>query len=407
MQENKDLDFKAVQMYPQALQVIEKLQSQGFVAVIAGGAVRDLLMQRPQSAFIDIDVATNARPEQVESLFPKTVAVGKSFGVIRVIQDEFSIEVATFRKDSESTDGRHPDSIEYSNQQEDALRRDFTVNALFYDPIKKQLFDSVGGLIDLQKKILRAVGNPQARFSEDHLRRLRLLRFISQLGFQADPSTAQALKSGVEGLQKVSRERVTAEIEKMWKGPYLKLAWSLFIDSGVAEQIDPVWKTADLPDWNQTEKLRRVSPWLCYFYHLCRFNRVEESLVRLKLSRLDQNLILSAQGLWSEAGSFLKLRPGLQRMKWKFSMTEPLLDLYFSKHPQKKEWDLLRNKLRDWGPVPAPLFMGRDLMHECKGPLLGKLLDDLYVMQLEENWTSQDQADSFIANWKSQHPVSN
>src|SRR5690606_32464813 len=139
-----------------------------------GGCVRDLLLQKTPK---DIDIATAATPEQVAPLFAKTVAVGVSFGVIRVVENEQMLEVASFRKDGNYGDGRHPESITYSSAEEDAQRRDFTINALFLDPVSMEVIDFVGGIEDLKKKCLQTVGLPENRFAEDHLRILRALRF--------------------------------------------------------------------------------------------------------------------------------------------------------------------------------------------------------------------------------------
>ena len=173
--------------------------------------MRDRLLERPAK---DYDIATNARPEQIEALFPKTVAVGKSFGVIVVVQDGTETEVATFRADGGYQDGRRPDSIEFCGAEEDAKRRDFTVNGMFYDPVDDRIIDYVGGKADLEKKIIRAIGDPDRRFAEDHLRMLRAVRFAHTLGFEIEPATRAAIQKHAPDLAKISAERIENEFSR-------------------------------------------------------------------------------------------------------------------------------------------------------------------------------------------------
>lgn len=180
----KHSDWKA------ALTILQTLVDNGHRALIAGGAVRDLLLGREAN---DIDIGTSATPEQVEALFEKTVMVGRQFGVSRVILQDADIEVATFRKDGPYKDGRKPESVQYSSEQEDAHRRDFTINGMFYDPLSKKVVDFVQGQEDLNKKIIRAIGDPQLRFEEDKLRILRAVRFHSQLNFSIEKETFVAI----------------------------------------------------------------------------------------------------------------------------------------------------------------------------------------------------------------------
>jgi len=177
--------------YDNALNILKQIRSAGFTATFAGRAVRDKLLGRTPK---DYDIATNALPEQIEELFEKTVAVGKAFGVIMVVQNNIETEVATFREDAGYQDGRRPDSVTFCGAEEDAKRRDFTVNGMFYDPIKDEVIDYVGGKVDLEKKIIRAIGDPERRFAEDHLRMLRAVRFAHTLGFTIDPFAVHAMQ---------------------------------------------------------------------------------------------------------------------------------------------------------------------------------------------------------------------
>jgi poly(A) polymerase len=195
-----------------ALIILKRLRSAGYEAYFAGGCVRDLLMgQTPK----DYDVATNAPPNQVRGLFKNTQAVGAAFGVILVREGSSTIEVATFRTDMEYEDGRHPTGVKFATAQEDAQRRDFTINGLFLDPVENRIIDYVGGQADLAAKKLRAIGNADARFAEDHLRMLRAVRFASRLGFEIDSATSTAIESHAHELIRISPERIAEELRKM------------------------------------------------------------------------------------------------------------------------------------------------------------------------------------------------
>jgi len=198
--------------YTTAVDILRKLRAEGFTAYFAGGAVRDKLLGRVPK---DYDIATNALPDQVEAIFPKTVAVGKAFGVIMVVQDGREIEVATFREDAGYQDGRRPDSVNFCGAEEDAKRRDFTVNGMFWDPVADEVIDYVGGKDDLEKKRIRAIGDPQRRFAEDHLRMLRAVRFTHTLGFTMEPETRSAIKNHAADLAKISMERIENEFSRI------------------------------------------------------------------------------------------------------------------------------------------------------------------------------------------------
>jgi len=172
--------------------IVGQLQQAGFLAYWAGGCVRDHLLGRPAK---DYDIATQARPDEVLKLFPASHAVGRAFGVILVHQDGHTYEVATFRRDLGYPDGRHPEAVVFTGPEEDAGRRDFTINGLFYDPLSGQILDFVGGRADLAARTIRAIGDPASRFAEDYLRMLRAVRFAATLGFSLDPATAEAIRT--------------------------------------------------------------------------------------------------------------------------------------------------------------------------------------------------------------------
>lgn len=216
----------------------ETLIKNGYEALIAGGAVRDLLLQRRSH---DIDIATDATPDQVEALFEKTVMVGRQFGVARVIMDGHDVEVATFRKDGAYEDGRKPTSVEFCSAKEDALRRDFTINGMFYDPLKKQVLDYVGGQKDIMQQLLRTIGSPSQRFEEDKLRMLRAIRFHGQLNFNIQEQTIDAIRKHSIQIHQVSRERIRDEWQKTLMSEYALSAFQKTMDSGLWKQIFPKW----------------------------------------------------------------------------------------------------------------------------------------------------------------------
>lgn len=222
--------------YFAALTLVRTLRQQGHEAFLAGGCVRDRLLGRKPK---DFDIATSAHPHEVERCFPRTISVGKAFGVIRVRQQEHEIEVATFRSDGDYGDGRRPDSVGFTTAREDAQRRDFTINGIFYDPLNHRVFDFVGGLADLKRKLLRAIGDPAARFHEDHLRMLRAIRFVAQLGFRIESSTWKALCRKSSKIRMISPERIRDELTKLLTAPHGAEGLRLLQRSGLMRQLLP------------------------------------------------------------------------------------------------------------------------------------------------------------------------
>lgn len=197
-----------------ALKIITRLRKAGFTALIAGGWVRDYLLGHPSQ---DIDIATNAHPEQVMDLFPRAIPVGVQFGVVRVSLDSHEYEIATFRSDLQYVDGRRPSHVDlHSSPEEDAKRRDFTINGMFFDPLSNTVLDYVGGQEDLRNKCLRAIGNPLLRFKEDRLRIVRAIRFKNTFRFAIEPKTWEAICQESTHVKKaVSPERLWQELQKM------------------------------------------------------------------------------------------------------------------------------------------------------------------------------------------------
>jgi tRNA nucleotidyltransferase (CCA-adding enzyme) len=217
-------------------EVCRRLKESGHVTLLAGGCVRDFLMNRDPN---DFDIATSATPDQVEALYPNAVMVGKAFGVSILPFNGFQIEVATFREDLEYKDGRRPEGVRFSSPEEDSKRRDFTVNALFYDIDNDKVVDYVGGEADIKKKIIRTVGDPQERFTEDKLRLLRAVRFAAQLEFEIAPETLSAVTRLAPEVHSVSRERVRDEVVKLLRAKERDVGLRLMLATGLFQELFP------------------------------------------------------------------------------------------------------------------------------------------------------------------------
>ncbi|MBI4372697.1 MAG: CCA tRNA nucleotidyltransferase [Candidatus Omnitrophica bacterium] len=223
-----------------ALQIVKSLTEAGYTAYFAGGCVRDLVMKvKPK----DYDIATTASPDEIEKLFSKSIPVGKQFGVIIVVMNGRHFEVATFRREGPYRDGRHPDEVSFTTPEQDALRRDFTVNGLFYDPMKRRTIDYVGGKNDIRRKVIRTIGNPLARFEEDHLRLLRAIRFAANLGFQIEENTWNAIRELRKTIHSVSQERIRDELVKMFTRSNAGRGLELLSESGLLAEILPEIET--------------------------------------------------------------------------------------------------------------------------------------------------------------------
>ncbi len=223
-------------MQKTAIAIVQALQNAGFEAYFAGGSVRDMLMGGEPA---DYDIATSARPEEIEKLLPKTIPVGRQFGVMLAVMGEHTFEIATFRSDSASSDGRRPDAVFFTSAKEDAVRRDFTINGLFYDPLAKKVLDYVGGQKDIQAKVLRFIGEPHERVKEDHLRLLRAVRFKNHFDFRYEAATQKALAELSHLVDGISKERVSDELTKMLLSPRRSHALRELDTFGMLERILP------------------------------------------------------------------------------------------------------------------------------------------------------------------------
>jgi tRNA nucleotidyltransferase/poly(A) polymerase len=244
-----------------ATDVVRRLREAGFQALWAGGCVRDRLLGiQPK----DYDVATSALPDQVRNLFGfrRTLAIGAAFGVISVMGPKSAghVEVATFRRDAGYSDGRHPDSVSFSTAEEDAQRRDFTINGLFYDPIEERVLDYVGGQVDLQHRMVRAIGDPAQRFGEDKLRMLRAVRFTATFDFSLDAGTLSAVQQQADDLVIVSAERIAAEMRRMLAHSNRAKAVRLLYQAGLLSVVLPEAGTLQ-PDVSDPLGGPATTPW--------------------------------------------------------------------------------------------------------------------------------------------------
>src|SRR6266700_1496462 len=219
-----------------AREVAARLRERGHIAYFAGGCVRDMVRGLTPK---DYDIATDARPETVRALFPRTYAVGAHFGVIVVLEGGFQFEVATFRSDDAYIDGRHPSAVHFSSPEEDARRRDFTINGMFYDPDAGEVIDLVGGRADIAAKLVRAIGDAAQRFAEDRLRMLRAVRFATVLGYKIDSQTWDALVANAASVNKISAERIREELARIFLSPNRMRGWDFLDSSGLMRAILP------------------------------------------------------------------------------------------------------------------------------------------------------------------------
>ncbi|MBI2609226.1 MAG: CCA tRNA nucleotidyltransferase [Deltaproteobacteria bacterium] len=223
-------------MEKEAFKIVKKLNEKGFTAYYAGGFVRDKLLGNPIS---DIDIATDAKTEDIQNIFEKTIPIGASFGVVQVHQGGYQFEVATFREEGAYSDGRHPDKVSFTTPEKDALRRDFTINGMFYDPTTHKIIDYIDGQKDLKKKVIRTIGDAHKRFEEDKLRMLRAVRFASRLRFHLEEKTKKVIFQMASHISQVSAERVRDEVLKILTSGKARSGFELLDEVGLLKEILP------------------------------------------------------------------------------------------------------------------------------------------------------------------------
>lgn len=432
------------QMFDAAMTVVETLRKHGYEALFAGGCVRDQLLGLTCK---DYDVATNATPEQVLALFPHSLEVGAHFGVIIVKHLGFQIEVATFRKDGVYTDGRRPQSVVFTSAKEDALRRDFTVNGMFYDPIEKKVIDYVEGQTDLHAKILRAIGDPMQRFEEDYLRMIRAVRFAVVLDFEIESSTWDAIKKLSHKLQFISVERIQAELSKILLHPNRLRGFDLLVESGLMREILP--EILDLqgceqppqfhPEGDVFKHTRLMIQWLSEEVSLplvlsvllhdiakpatftvdetgrIRFNghdklgaeMTEKILRRLKypneVIEKTYRAVLNHMGFKDVKKMRIStLKRFMGREGFQDELALHRVDC-LSSNGLLDNYEFLKQKAVEFaedqeGILPKPWISGNDLISRgfSPGKVLGEKLKNLYNFQLEGKWENREQAIAWL-----------
>lgn len=291
-------------LYNIAKKIVQRFVDHGHVAYFAGGWVRDFLMKHPSN---DIDIVTSAPISETQKLFPKTVPVGINFGIIVVVEEGHHFEVAIFRKESGHSDGRRPTKVEPADPKEDALRRDFTINGMFYDPLKEEIYDYVGGEKDLRLEVVRAIGNPHERFLEDRLRMIRAVRYASRFRFAIEPKTIEAILYHAEELfPAVAMERVWQELEKMAKVSHFDEALVMLHRLNLLPVIFPALRECDLETIEERVKyislFPKETPVIAKLYELFPGSTLSEKLALcdyLKVSNKDKKFTEELQ-LWSE-----------------------------------------------------------------------------------------------------------
>lgn len=421
-----------------AREIVKQLRAHGCIAYYAGGCVRDLLRGITPK---DIDIATDARPELVQKIFQRTYAVGAHFGVIVVLKNGFQFEVATFRSDGVYLDGRRPFEVHFSSAKEDAARRDFTINGMFFDPEANEVIDFVGGKVDLEAGVIRAIGEPAQRFAEDRLRMLRAVRFAAVLQFELDPVTWGALVKEARSITDISAERIREELVRIFLSPQRTRGWDLLDASGLMRAILPEVEAmkgcAQPPQFHPEGDVFRhtrlmlkllpekVSVPLVFSVLLhdigkpptasvdesgrIRFNghdrvgaeMTEAMMQRLRFSRAE----IDATVEMVQQHMVFKDVPRMRVAKLKRFMARPTfedeLELHrvdcASSHRMMENYDFLLRKRDEFANepiIPAPLVRGDDLLALGlkPGPRIGEILEAVETRQLEGDLRSREEA---------------
>jgi poly(A) polymerase len=425
--------------------ICDTLRRGGFQALLVGGCVRDLLLGREPA---DYDVTTNATPEQVMALFPESVTVGAQFGVILIPRDGLKVEVATFRSDVGYSDGRHPDSVVYSKTpQEDVQRRDFTINGLLMRHDSGEVLDYVGGQADLKAQVIRAIGEPDRRFTEDKLRMMRAVRFAARFGFEIEAETFRAIRRHVAEIHQVSPERLREELTKMLTEGAARQAFELLDETWLLQQVFPeirAMKGVEQPPqfhpegdvWIHTLMMlnglpKDASPTLAWGVLLhdvgkpptfqsaaetgdrIRFNnhvevgaRMAEAICeRLRFSNEDSEQILALVDNHMKFGAVAGMRASTLKKFVRLPRFEEHLALHrldcLSSHRQLESYEFVRRFIEITPPEqvrPERLLTGNDLlaMGFRPGPVFSKILRALEDAQLEGQIRTHEEAEKFV-----------
>jgi len=387
------------------LDVLERLRSAGHSALFAGGCVRDMLLDVVPK---DYDIATDAHPPRVLELFPRSRMVGAKFGVVLVRRRGRDVEVATFRADGVYSDGRHPDSVVFGSELDDANRRDFTINGLFYEPSAGRVIDHVGGQADLVARRIRTIGDAAKRFAEDHLRMLRAVRFAARLGFEVDLATAEAIRKNAHHLREISPERIWMELEKIVTAPTRGRAWDLLRDFGLIAYLVEHWSPTDADVERMTRTLSSLpstalaAPLLLAV--MFRDDRPATIDDRGKSMRLSNRLVSIARWLLESLAVLERPEPlSLADLKMLMAGADwsALVQLFRADRQAGglglspvEELTVRAAAIRKEDIAPPPLLSGDDLssMNITPGPRFGRILNVLYRAQLNEEIRTPRQA---------------
>ncbi len=426
-----------------ATDIARRLQQVGHTAYFAGGCVRDELLGLDPH---DYDIATSAKPDEVQKLFPHTQAVGAHFGVILVMEHGRAFEVATFRSDHEYIDGRRPEMVTFSTPEEDAARRDFTINGMFHDPVADKFIDFVGGREDLKSQTLRAIGDPVARFREDKLRLLRAIRFAARFGHDIDPATWEALRAHAADIHAVSVERIREELVKILAHPSRVRGFDLLDQSGLLKEILPeieALKGCEQPAQFHPEgdvfvhtraMLELLPPGapaglaLAVLFHdigkppTFRYHADEDRIrfsghdrvgaemtgrvmERLRFSRAETDRTVEAVRQHMVFKDVQNMRTAkLKRFMAREGFDEELelhrVDCQ-SSHGALDNYDFLKTKAEEFANeplIPPPLLTGHDLMALGwkPGPAFGRILEAVQTAQLEGTLATREQALAWV-----------
>jgi tRNA nucleotidyltransferase (CCA-adding enzyme) len=380
--------------WPAVEAIYHKLTLKGYKAFLAGGCVRDALLGIMAN---DLDIATDATPDKIEELFDKTINVGKVFGVMRVVIQGADLEVATFRHDGTYKDGRRPESVEFSSPEEDAKRRDFTVNALFYDLKNHQVLDFVEGRKDLDLRLIQTVGDPLKRFQEDHLRLLRGARFAAQLDFAVAAQTQIAMSQMAASVKTVSGERLRDEMGKLLKSKNVSLGLKVMEDTGLMRELFP-WRTPGT-NWD-AHGAQEVWQNLSLFLRGAAQPALAQSLDLLKLSTKERRGIEDAWTLWQNSREFLKLRLGEQIQQMQKPGKEWALKVLSAEGQHQTQIAFLFQEKSSWGEsLPKPFLTGEDLKGKLNGEAIGQCLHEAYRLQLERKTSNREEALEWLHNY--------
>ena len=425
-----------------AREIAARLRESGHIAYFAGGCVRDIVRGETPK---DFDIATDARPEIVQKLFSRTYAVGAHFGVILVVENGFQYEVATFRSDDAYVDGRHPRAVHFSSPEEDAKRRDFTINGMFYDPVAEKVIDFVDGRTDITAKLVRAIGDPAQRFAEDRLRMLRAVRFATVLDYKIDEQTWNALVANAPSINQISAERIRDELVCIFLSPNRRRGWDLLDSSGLMRVILPeieAMKGCEQPEqfhpegdvFEHTRLMllflpEKVSVPLVFAVLLhdiakprtatvdetgrIRFSghdrlgaeMTEEIMRRLRFSgaEIDDTVEMVRQHM------VFKDVPKMREAKLKRFMARPTFDDEIElhrvdcqgSHRMLDNYEFLLRKREEFANepiIPPPLVRGDDLLALGlkPGPKFGEILEAVETQQLEGNLRTREEAIEWV-----------